>query len=116
MKTLTKISRNLLPFVFIFVVIHSLKDITQDILKIPTILDLLGNANEDISSFPKAMQNIFVEIGYVSFLAEIFLIISIPLVLKKKQYIKLEKIVWITIVLLVVYFITAILLDPRYSF
>ncbi len=102
--------------IFVFVAVHFLKDITQDILKIPTILDLLGNANEDISSFPKAIQDIFVEIGYVSFLAEIFLIISIPFVLKKKQYIKLEKFVWVTIMMLAIYFVTAILLDPGYSF
>ena len=102
--------------IFVFVATHFLKDITQDILKVPTILDLLGNANEDISSFPKAIQYIFIGMGYVSFLVEIFLIITIPLVLRKKEYVKLEKVVWVTILLLVVYFVTAILLDSRYGF
>ena len=42
---------------------------------------------------------------------EIYLI-----VLRKKEYIKLEKAVWITTLSLVVYFVIAVLLDPRYSF
>lgn len=116
MSTSNKISRNILLLVFIFVVVHFLKDITQDVLKIPTILDIFGNANEDISGFPKVIQGIFVGIGYVSFLVEIFLIITIPFVLRKKGKTKLEKVVWVIIILLVIYFITVILLDPRYSF
>jgi hypothetical protein len=102
--------------IFVLVATHFLKDITQDILKIPTILDLLGNANEDISNFPKVMQLVFIGIGYASFFVEIFLLIAIPLVLMNKKYIKLEKIVWTTTAMLVVYFVTAIFLDPRYSF
>lgn len=108
--------RVFLWIIFIFVATYFLKDITQDILKIPTILDLLGNANEDLSSFPKIIQLVFVVIGYASFFVEIFLLIAIPLVLKNKKYIKLEKVVWIITTILVLYFITAILLDPRYSF
>lgn len=98
------------------VAIHFLKDITQDILKISTILDLLGNANEDISSFPKVIQLVFVGIGYASFLVEIFLLVAIPLMLKSKKYIKLEKVIWATTIMLAIYFVTVIILDPRYSF
>ena len=102
--------------ILVLVATHFLKDVTQDILKIPTVLDLLGNANEDISSFPKVVQLVFIGIGYVSFFVEIFLLIAIPLVLKSKRYIKLEKIVWTTTIMLAVYFVTAIFLDPRYGF
>src|SRR3989338_1323428 len=113
---MTKVSKKLLFCVFIFVVIHFLKDITQDILKVPTILDIFGNANEDLSRFPRAIQVIFTVFGYLSFFAEIFLIVAIPLVLGKNRHLKLEKAVWVVTVLLVLFFITATLLDPRYSF
>lgn len=115
-REMAKISRKLLLLVLFFVVIHFLKDITQDILKIPTFLDLFGNANEDLSNLPKAFRLAFVGTGYISFLAEIFLMIAIPLVLRNKRQEKLEKVVWITIILLAIFFITATLLDPRYSF
>lgn len=37
--------------IFILLLLHFLKDITQDVLGIPTILDLMGNIQEDISGF-----------------------------------------------------------------
>jgi len=114
-KKLFKIWRFILPFLFIFFLIHFLKDITQDILKITTPLDIFGDAKEDLSFLSPTLQNIFLYgLGGLSFLAEIFLLISIPVVLKRKKFSKLEKVVFITIVLLVLFFIICTLLDPRY--
>jgi len=116
MKDLTKISRLTLIIVLLFVTLHFLKDITQDVLKIPTFLDLLGNVNEDISGFPRYIQLIFTGIGYTSFLVEIFLIISITFLLKGARNTNLEKSVWIAITSLIWYFVIVSLLDPRFSF
>ena len=101
-------------FIFLFVFVHFLKDITQDILKTVTPLDLLGNVNEDLSSFPKIVQQGFMAIGYGSFLAEIFLILSIPFVLAGKGGRKLKVAIWCVVIAMIVYFITATLLDPRF--
>ncbi|MFH0749441.1 MAG: hypothetical protein V1917_00825 [Candidatus Gottesmanbacteria bacterium] len=108
-----KLWRKLLPILYIFVLIHFLKDITQDILKIPTFLDLLGDVREDISSFPLVIQNIFTLLGYGSFVAEIFLLVSIPITLKKKEMSVLEKVVVAVVLFLLFFFMAAILLDPR---
>ena len=48
-----KIWKVLLPFIYLFVLIHFTKDITQDILKISSPLDIFGDAQEDISFLPK---------------------------------------------------------------
>lgn len=106
--------RKLLPFIFVIIFIHFLKDITQDILKIATPLDLLGNVNEDLSKFPEFIRLAFSGIGYASFLMEIYLIVSIPLTLVSKKYQKLEKSIWVILGILVLYFTSAVLLDPRF--
>ncbi len=111
-----KFKRTIFQLVFILVCVHFLKDLTQDILKIPTILDLLGNVNEEISGFPLILQATFIGLSYASYIAEIFLIGAIPLVLRNREYAVLEKVVWITTFLLIVYFVTVISLDPRFAF
>lgn len=104
--------RKLLPIIFIIVLTHSVKDITQDILKIPTLLDVFGDVKEDLSALPAFLQRIFILFGYGSFMAEIFLLISIPTVLKRNNNSRLEKAVILIIVLLLLYFLSAVLLDP----
>lgn len=100
--------------IFAIVAIHFLKDITQDILKIPTFLDSFGNANEDISFFPEAIRQGYIILGYGSFLVEIFLLVAIPIVNLGKNKFKLEKIVWGAILFLFLFLLSAILLDPRF--
>ena len=91
-----------------------LKDITQDILKIPTPFDLLGDVKEDLSSFLDFTQNLFTFLGVGSFIAEAFLLISIPIVLKRKGSAFLEKVVLVVILSLLLFFLVATLLDPRF--
>ncbi len=43
----------------IFLVLHFLKDITQDVLKIQTPLDYMGDIKEDASSLPSWLQAIY---------------------------------------------------------
>ncbi len=104
----------ILAVVWIFVATHFIKDITQDILKVSTPLDLLGDVKEDLTSFPTHIQQGFYSLGIVSFLAEAFLLISIPVVYRKKTTISLEKSIYIVLIMLFLYFVTAILLDPRF--
>jgi hypothetical protein len=104
----------ILWIVFAVVAFHFLKDITQDILNIASPLDLLGNANEDISFFPEIVRQGYTFLGYSSFLAEIFLLITIPFVNLGKNKAKLEKIVWGVAIFLFLFLLSSILLDPRF--
>lgn len=116
MRRLFKIWRFFLPLLFLFVLIHFLKDITQDILGIKTPLDIFGDVKEDVSRFTVVEQNLYLYgLGGLSFLAEAFLLISIPIVWKRKVYSRLEKYVVFTIFSLLLYFLIAIMLDPRYK-
>lgn len=107
--------RKILPVLLVLVFIHFFKDITQDILKISTPLDLFGDVKEDLSSFPAFFQKLFVLLGIGSFIAEIFLLTSIPIVIRRKTVTLLEKIIWVVLFLLFIYFLIAILLDPRFG-
>ena len=113
---LYKIWRLILPFLFIFVLIHFLKDITQDILKIKTPLDILGDVEENLSSLSTTAQKTYLYgLGGLSVIAEVFLIVSIPIVWRRRTFSKLEKITMVVVGLLLLFFLVAITLDPRYK-
>jgi hypothetical protein len=115
MAKLFKLWRLLLPFLFLFIFIHFLKDITQDILGIKTPLDIFGDVKEDLSWLPKNIRSVYLfGLGGLSFLAEGFLLISIPFIWKRQSFSKLEKYIVIATAFLLLFFITAILLDPNY--
>lgn len=112
---LTNIWKKSLPLVFILILVHFLKDLTQDILKIATPLDLLGDAKEDLSQLPQPLQKVYLYgLGGLSIIAEVFLLVAIPKVWKVKEYSRLDKLIFILIVFLIVFFVTTIVLDPRY--
>jgi len=90
---------------FIIFFVHLLKDITQDILKISTPLDYIGDLKEILSSFSLSTQIIYYAFGVLSVIAELFLVIAIPIYLFKKKKNLLISIYLITI-FLVTYFIT----------
>lgn len=113
-KYLRKIWQFSLLIIFLVIFVHFLKDITQDILKVPTFLDLFGNVNEDLSVFPLLVQQIIIALGFVSFGIEVFLIVAIPKVIKNKENSKLEKYVLASLLFLITYFISVTLMDPRY--
>lgn len=115
-KKVYRIWRFFLPFIFVLSLIHLLKDITQDILKIPTWLDVLGDVKEDISSFPLLFQKLFFILGICSVAGEVFLLTAIPLALKSKKISRVDYAIGIVVVSLLVFFALATLLDPRYKF
>lgn len=83
---LFRLWRFLLPFFFIFFLIHFLKDITQDILVIRTPLDILGDVKEDLSFLPPISQKIYLYgLRGLSFITEAFILYTIPVVWKKKE-------------------------------
>jgi|SRR3989344_3222143 len=94
----------LLWTIFVLILIHFLKDITQDILQISSPLDILGDAKEDLSKFPKIIKQGYLLLGISSLFSELFLIIAIPLALLGKNNPKLEKFVWVIITFLLFYF------------
>ncbi len=107
-----KLLNFILLIIFTFFFIHFLKDITQDILKIKTPLDYLGNVNEDLSLFSPFIKNVFSVTAYLSFIGEALLIIVIPLHFfsKKRSYLLT---IWIISILIFIYFLIAIFLDPK---
>ncbi len=109
-----KLLNFILIFVFIIFFTHLLKDITQDILKIKTPFDYIGDLKEVFSSFSKQVLIIYYIFGVLSILGEIFLVILIPLLLFKKRKNLLKPILIIT-VLLITYFLviySMLLLNP----
>jgi|SRR3989344_634078 len=100
--------------IFLFVFVHFLKDVTQDILQIATPLDLLGDIKEDLSFLPIPIRSIYVYgLGGLSVIVELFLIIAIPKVWKQKVFTKLDRLILASVLFLLIFFVTAIVLDPR---
>lgn len=102
--------------IFLFILIHFIKDMTQDVLRIATPLDILGDVKENLSFMPVSLQNIYLYgLGGLSFVVEATLIFTIPKVWKENKLSKSGKLVIFLISFLLIYFVTAILLDPRFS-
>jgi len=111
-----KLWQKLLIVIFVFVIVHFAKDITQDILHIATPLDIFGDVKEDISFLPNNIQKVYLYgFGGLSFIAELILIFSIPKVWKEEKLSKQGRLVIFLVVFLLIFFVSAILLDPRYN-
>ncbi|OGD83578.1 hypothetical protein A2572_04740 [Candidatus Collierbacteria bacterium RIFOXYD1_FULL_40_9] len=110
-----KVRSFLLSLIWVVTLIHFFKDITQDILRIPTILDVFGNIQEDVSWLPTWTQYLVYGAGISSFLAEVFLLISIPIVKNREEKSSLEKWVAGVVFFMLIYFPIVILLDPRFK-
>ena len=104
-----------LVLIFTVFFVHLVKDITQDILQISTPLDYLGNAQEDLSMFPSTIKLVFTIFGYISVIAEIFIIAFIALFIKDGSKIYLLKPIFSILILMLIYFLSATLLDPRFN-
>jgi len=109
-----KVRSFLLNLIWVVTLIHFLKDITQDILRISTVFDVFGNIQEDLSGLPYLGQVLILSAGIGSFLAELFLLISIPIIKRRRETTTLEKWVVGVVIFMLIYFPIVILLDPRY--
>lgn len=101
----SKLLNFILIIIFALFFIHFFKDVTQDILKIATPLDYLGDVKEILSSFSLTTRIIYFIFGVLSVIGEIFLVVTIPMFLYKKK-IKLLKSIYIVTILLIIYFLT----------
>jgi len=109
--------RFLLIFLWLVVIIHFLKDITQDLLHIPTFLDSFGNITENLSWLPEWGQEVYLYgLGGLSLIAEVVLIYTIPFVVFNKSTALKCRLIKYSLLYLVAFFITALLLDPRSVF
>ena len=88
-----KLARLILLFIYFIVLLHFLKDIAQDLLKISTPLDLLGDTQEDLARFPVLIKSLFLVAGILTYFIEAALLALIPyfFVTKSKQ---VEKVVF----------------------
>ena len=63
------------------------------------------------------LQNIYYYgLGGLSIIAEIFLLVAIPKAWSRKEFTILDKWILIALIFLIVFFVTATLLDPKYQF
>jgi hypothetical protein len=106
--------RVLLIFAWLVICVHFLKDVTQDILQIPTALDILGNVEEKVDHLLFMIQFFIYIAGVGSFLSEIFLLVAIPIVLRGRGSTKLARLTSTTLVCLIVYFAVIVFFDPRF--
>lgn len=110
---LTRLWKFLLPFLFIFILVHLLKDITQDIFKVPTLLDRLGDIKEDVSGFPVVIQRGFTFLAFASFFGEAVLLMIIPKAYGNVSFSRWDKMAISVVLFLGAYFLLCILFDPN---
>ena len=100
--------------IYVFVVFHFLKDITQDLLGIATPLDFFGDVTEDISRFSVILTWFYHWFMVNTFFLEFFLLLYVPSAWRRKSFSRLDLYLAGAIVYLFIAFTTAILLDPRF--
>ncbi|GEM_PF-6964985 len=106
--------RFFLPTLWIVVFLHLLKDITQDLLGVKTPLDLLGNIQEDLSSF-SLPQKVFVYILHaVALYLQLLILLIVPAYLKtgSKNH---QIILLLSFSFLTLYLLFLVQLDPSLS-
>ena len=109
-----KVWQIILVPVFLFILIHFFKDITQDLLNVATPLDFFGDIKEDLSHFSETFVCFYYWALVNTFFMEIFLIFSIPSAWKRKTFSKLDSLTLFSIFYIIIAFTSATLLDPRY--
>lgn len=107
------IRKVLLVIILVASTIHLVKDITQDIMQIPTLLDNFGDIREDLSGFSSIAQQIFFGVAVLSVIGEIFLVVTIPLALKRSPS-KLDRSILFVTLAILAFFFYCFLLDPRF--
>lgn len=101
----------LLGIIWILILLHFLKDLTQDIFEINTILDTLGNITEDLSKFPEWLIWLYHWAMVNTVLCEMYLIYIIPKYFLRKISLLEMKIMWGSIIYVPIMFLLAFLLS-----
>jgi hypothetical protein len=98
-------------FIAIVLFVHFLKDITQDILKISTPLDKLGNIIEDLSKIPTWVQLLYFSLWIIGTLLQPFFSILLFRNWNNNHFSTYDKVLLIIIIYLSILFSTAYLLS-----
>ena len=104
-----------LIFIYFFALVHFLKDITQDVLEIPTVLDVFGNIHENLNGFPEAFVWVYHWAMVNPFFVEFFLLVTVPGAWKRREFTKLDAIILVAIIYVTTMFFLATYLDPRFN-
>ena len=99
--------------IFLFVSVHFVKDITQDILGISTPLDFLGNINEDLTILSPWQRALYLPAIIGTFFIEAIIVFVILHSRFNPSTNKFHLITYLFLYL-VIMFITAFFLDPRF--
>ncbi|MEI7578674.1 MAG: hypothetical protein WCJ58_01385 [bacterium] len=111
MKYPKNFKKYIATFLFIIILIHFLKDITQDILGIATPLDALGDIQENITQFPTWLAWLWYWAMVNTFFGEFILILLIPKYLfntigRTEKFLIVGLLVYIPIMFLCAYFLS----------
>lgn len=98
--------------IFIFVALHFFKDITQDLLGVPTVLDLMGDVNEDLSNFHPYALWVYHWFMVNTIILEVFLVVIIPKTWLRKNFAKVDLLTLFSVLYLFAALFVAYLLDP----
>lgn len=101
----------ILIVVFVILLIHFLKDVTQDILNVNSSLDRLGDIQEDISNFPTWLKWLYYWAMVNTFLWEAVLLALIPKKLWGKSKKNEDNIIIFGIIYIIIMFVIAFFLS-----
>ena len=114
-KRLFRLWRIILVPIYILVVIHFAKDITRDLLEIPTFLDKLGNVEENLIHLPEKIIWFYHWAMVNTLFIEMFLLFAIPKSWRNKCFTQIDLIIFVLLFYLLAMFSLATFLDPRYQ-
>ncbi len=92
-QRLHKLWKLMLLIISTFLALHFLKDITQDILKIQTPLDYMGDIQEDLSFLPKWLLPVYYVSWVLATIAQLVIIYYIFQTWKHDTFNKNDKII-----------------------
>lgn len=103
-----------LLIVFFYSIQHLVRDILQDIFGIHNTFTEFGHFQADISRIPSALKFLFIQplARFSTFPIEIFMIVAISAVWKRKKFTKLDWVITITLVFILITYSLNILFDP----
>ena len=97
--------------VFAAVFIYTFSDIVQDVIKLQTSPNVLGDMDKNLASLPKSQKVLFEFLTINSFFTKVFLLIAIPHVFKRKTFYTLDRLIIMALVFLIVYFMLKLFLS-----
>lgn len=102
--------RNLI-FIYPLVIFHATKDFLQDLLESPFLKFL--DVQEDLFRLPQFLRWVVAVLNILTVPTGLFLVIAVPIVLRRKETTLLEKVVWAALAAIFAVIVLDYFLDPR---